>query len=75
MAQPATPARRPQPVDYPSGWSYVWASRAWKRGPGRSLIANVAIAAIAGGTTGSQAAVVVFIAGAVLVTLARRGQR
>ena len=37
-----------------------------------SMIGNVAVAAIAGGITGTQAAVVVLIALALLVTLARR---
>jgi|GEM_PF-5178015 hypothetical protein len=36
------------------------------------MIGNVAVAAIAGGITGSEVAVVGFIALAVLVTLARR---
>lgn len=36
------------------------------------MIGNVAVAAIAGGITGSQVAVVVFMVLAVVVTLARR---
>ncbi len=51
------------------------AHRRWKRSHGGSLIGNVAVAAIAGGITGSQVAVVVFIALAVVVTLARRRDR
>lgn len=39
---------------------------------GGSMIGNVAVAAIAGGITGSQVTVVVFITLAVVVTLARR---
>ena len=65
---------RPRPDDYPTAWSYLHASRLWRRRTGGSLIVNVAVAAIAGGITGSQLAVVVFIALAVVVTLARRGQ-
>ena len=63
---------RPQPESYPTAWSYFWAHRRWKRSHGGSLIGNVAVAAIAGGITGSQVAVVLFIALAVVVTLARR---
>jgi TRAP-type C4-dicarboxylate transport system permease large subunit len=66
------PSSRPDPRSYNTGWSYFWAKHAWKREHGGSMIGNVAVAAIAGGITGSQAAVVVFIALAVLVTLARR---
>jgi hypothetical protein len=64
----------PRPADFTTAWSYFWASRAWKQGHGGSLILNVAVAAIAGGITGSQVAVIVFIALAVVVTLARRGR-
>jgi hypothetical protein len=63
---------RPSPEDYPTAWSYFHAHRAWKRSHGGSLIVNIAVAAIAGGITGSPVAVVVFIVLAVGVTLARR---
>ena len=63
---------RPAPENFPTAWAYLWAHRRWKREHGGSLIVNVAVAAIAGGITGSQVAVVVFIALAVVVTLARR---
>ncbi len=63
---------RPSPDDYPTAWSYFNAHRAWKRSHGGSMVGNVAVAAIAGGVTGSPVAVVVFIVLAVLVTLARR---
>ncbi|MGA2321758.1 MAG: hypothetical protein ABSG95_13615 [Solirubrobacteraceae bacterium] len=63
---------RPEPESYPTAWSYFWAHRTWKRSHGGSMIANVAVAAIAGGITGSQIAVVVFMVLAVVVTLARR---
>jgi hypothetical protein len=63
---------RPQPESFPSAWSYFWARRRWKQAHGGSLIGNVAVAAIAGGITGSQVAVVVFIVVAVVVTLVRR---
>jgi TRAP-type C4-dicarboxylate transport system permease large subunit len=65
---------QPHPEDYPTAWSYFHAGRLWRKRTGGSLIVNVAVAAIAGGITGSQLAVVVFIALAVVVTLARRGQ-
>jgi len=64
----------PRPEDYPTAWSYFHASRLWRKRTGGSLIVNMAAAAIAGGIIGSQVAVVVFIALAVVVTLARRGQ-
>ncbi len=63
---------RPQPERYPTAWSYYWAQRRWKRSHGGSLIGNVAVAAVAGGITGSQVAVAVFIALAVVITLGRR---
>ena len=63
---------RPQPESHTTAWSYFWAHRRWKREHGGSLIVNVAVAAIAGGITGSQVAVVVFMVLAVVVTLARR---
>ncbi len=63
---------RPRPDQYQTAWSYFWAKRAWKRSHGGSLIVNVAVAAIAGGITGSQVAVIGFIGLAVIVTLARR---
>jgi TRAP-type C4-dicarboxylate transport system permease large subunit len=63
---------RPQPESYRTGTEYRWARKLWKRRHGGSMIGNVAVAAIAGGITGSQVAVVAFIALAVLVTLARR---
>jgi len=63
---------RPQPESHPTAWSYFWAHRRWQREHGGSLIVNVAVAAIAGGSAGSEVAVVAFIALAVLVTLARR---
>jgi len=63
---------RPEPDSYPTAWSYFWAHGRWKREHGGSLIVNVALAAFAGGITGSQVAVVAFIALAVVVTLARR---
>ena len=66
---------RPQPDSYSTAWSYFWAHRRWKRSHGGSMIGNVAVAAIAGGITGSEVAVVVFIALAVVVTLARRRDR
>ena len=63
---------RPRPEEYPTAWSYFWAQSSWKRRHGGSMIGNVAVAAIAGGISGSQIAVVLFIALAVVVTLARR---
>jgi hypothetical protein len=63
---------RPQPERYRTAAEYRWARRLWKRQHGGSLIGNVAVAAIAGGITGSQVAVVVFIIVAFVVTLARR---
>jgi hypothetical protein len=66
---------RPQPENYGTAWGYFWAHRRWKQAHGGSLIVNVAVAAIAGGITGSQLAVVVFIVLAVVVTLARRRAR
>ena len=63
---------RPRPEDYQTAWGYLQAHRVWKRCHGGSMIINVAAAAIAGGITGSQVAVVVFIALAVVVTLLRR---
>ena len=65
---------RPRAEDYTTAWSYFHARRLWRKRTGGSLIVNVAVAAIAGGITGSQLAVVVFITLAVVVTLARRGQ-
>ena len=62
----------PQPETFKTAAEYRWARRLWKRKHGGSLVGNVAVAAIAGGITGSQVAVVVFIVLAVLVTLARR---
>jgi hypothetical protein len=63
---------RPRPADHPTAWGYYWTQRRWKQGHGGSLIVNVAVAAIAGGITGSQVAVIVFIVLAVVLTLARR---
>ena len=63
---------RPEPQNYRTRAEYSWAHKLWKRRYGGSMIGNVAVAAIAGGITSSQVAVVVFIALAVLVTLARR---
>ncbi len=65
-------ASRPQPENYRTGAEYRWARRLWRRSHGGSMIGNVAVAAIAGGITGSQVAVVVFIVLAVVVTLPRR---
>lgn len=63
---------RPQPESYRIGAEYRWAHKLWQRKHGGSMVGNVAVAAIAGGITGSQVAVVAFIGLAVLVTLARR---
>jgi TRAP-type C4-dicarboxylate transport system permease large subunit len=63
---------RPDPAGFKTWAEYRWADKQWKRKHGGSLIGNVAVAAVAGGITGSQVAVVAFIALAVLVTLARR---
>jgi hypothetical protein len=65
---------RPRPEDYPTAWSYFHPSRLWRKRTGGSLIVNMAVAAVAGGLAGSQLAVVVFIALAVVVAPARRGQ-
>ncbi len=65
---------RPQPESYRTGAEYRWARKLWEGGHGGSMIGNVAVAAIAGGITGSQVAIVAFIALAVVVTLARRAQ-
>ena len=62
----------PKPESFMTGAEYRWAHKLWKRRHGGSMIGNVAVAAIAGGITGSQVAVVVFIVLAVVVTLARR---
>ncbi len=63
---------KPRTEQYPTAWSYFWAKRAWKRAHGGSMIGNVAVAAIAGGITGSQVALVAFMMLAVAVTVARR---
>ena len=59
---------------YPTAGSYFHSSQRWRKRTGGSLIGYVALGAVAAGMTGSQLAVVVFIAVAVVVTLARRGQ-
>ena len=63
---------RPQPESFKTGAEYRWARKVWKARHGGSMVGNVAVAAIAGGITGSPVAVVAFILLAVLVTLARR---
>jgi hypothetical protein len=63
---------RPQPEQYRTGAEYRWAHRLWKARHGGSMIGNVAVAVFAGGLTGSPVAVVLFVALAVGVTLARR---
>ncbi len=65
---------RLRPEHYRTGAEYSWARKLWKHKHGGSLIGNVAVAAIAGGITGSRVAVVAFIALAIVVTLARRSQ-
>ena len=65
---------RSRPEDYPTAWSYFLASRLWRKRTDGWLIVNAAVAAIAGGITGSRLAVVVFSAPAAVVSLARRGQ-
>ena len=62
----------PQPESFRTGAEYRWARKLWKRKHGGSMTGNVAVAAIAGGITGSQTAVVLFITLAVALTLARR---
>lgn len=59
---------RPQPENFKNGAKYRWSHKAWKCRHDGSLIGN---ATVAGGITGSQVAVVVFILLAVVVTLAR----
>lgn len=63
---------RPQLGDYPTAWSYFHARRAWKRRHGGSMVGNIGVALLAGFITGSPVAVVLFVALAVGVTLARR---
>ena len=62
----------PLPEHFATAAEYRWARKLWRRKHGGSMVANVAVAAIAGGIAGSQVAVVAFIALAVVVTLARR---
>jgi TRAP-type C4-dicarboxylate transport system permease large subunit len=68
----SAPTPRPHPEQFKTAAEYRWARRLWKRKHGGSLAANVAVAAIAGGITGSAVAVAAFMTIAVAVTLARR---
>ncbi len=63
---------RPQPDQFRTGAEYRWARKVWRAKHGGSMVGNVAVAAVAGGITGSRVAVVAFIVLAVLVTFARR---
>jgi hypothetical protein len=72
MVGEAMRASRPDPEDYRTGAEYRWRHKLWKREHGGSMIGNVAVAVFAGGITGSRVAVVLFVALAVGVTLARR---
>ena len=63
---------RPNPEHYATGAEYRWAHKLWKAKHGGSMIGNAAVAVFAGGLTGSPVAVVLFVALAVAVTLARR---
>ena len=55
-----------------TAWSYFTTRSAWKRSHGGSMVGNVVVAAVAGGITGSQVAVVAFILFTFILTLARQ---
>jgi hypothetical protein len=44
---------RPRREHYPTGWSYFWVARAWRKRTGGSPITTAALALIMGGISGS----------------------
>ena len=66
---------RPRPENFPTAWSYFWASRAWRKRTGGSLITTAALALIVGGLSGSAVLAMLTLAGAMGVHLYLRRAR
>ena len=75
MTPPEPPSQgRPRPEDYKTRTEYRWARKLWIRRHGGSFICTLAIALFFGGLSGSQAVLFLFLALAIVGTVAARSR-